>query len=161
TSHVESRRGRPTGSPSGPSVQRRCNRVQPRATTIRDSGGATCNPPSIGGCTPRVTPPCNARATPSHPMLDPTHTPHRHGADTIGTPGQAEARRAQQRERKKRYLRRQANGAAVLKVDVSDYNALVAMLIDTGWLREVEALDRHQVEIAVAALLGDAAAGLK
>jgi hypothetical protein len=69
----------------------------------------------------------------------------------------AQRRRTQQRERKKRYLQRQKTGGAVLRVPITDYFQLVALLIENGWLGEAEALNRRQVEIAVAAMLAEAA----
>jgi hypothetical protein len=47
----------------------------------------------------------------------------------------------------------------VLRVPITDYFALIAMLIDNGWLREDESLNRRQVEVAVAAMLAEAAGG--
>jgi hypothetical protein len=61
------------------------------------------------------------------------------------------------RERVRRYRRRQRTGAAVLRVNIIDYHALVGVLIDAGWLLEAEALDRHQVEAAVSQALAEMA----
>jgi hypothetical protein len=66
-------------------------------------------------------------------------------------------RAALRRERVRRYRRRLAVGAAVLRIEIADYHALVGVLIDAGWLAEAEALDRHQVEAAVAQALAEMA----
>jgi hypothetical protein len=65
--------------------------------------------------------------------------------------------RALRRARVRRYRRRQADGAAVLRVEISDYHGLVDVLITSGWLLETEALDRRQVEAAVSQALAELA----
>jgi hypothetical protein len=69
----------------------------------------------------------------------------------------AARRAALRRERVRRYRRRQHTGAAVLRVEITDYHALVGVLINSGWLVEAEALDRHQVEAAVSQALTEMA----
>jgi hypothetical protein len=61
------------------------------------------------------------------------------------------------RDRQRRYRQRQRNGAAVLQIQVPDYFALCAVLMDAGWLTESEALDRRQVEHKVGAALAELA----
>ena len=60
--------------------------------------------------------------------------------------------------RQRRWRQRQRKGAAVLPVAVPDYFALVAALVDDGWLRECESEDRLQVAAAAAAALAEYAA---
>jgi hypothetical protein len=82
------------------------------------------------------------------PALAPRpHKPH----------GASSSRRALQRDRVRRYRQRQRNGGAVLQIQVADYNALCAVLIDAEWLTEAEALDRRQVEAKVSAALAELA----
>ena len=64
------------------------------------------------------------------------------------TPGAVRARRCRQRK---------ARGQAVLLVPVTDYHALLNVLIDAKWLGEAESEDRRQVEKAVGAVLSDLA----
>src|SRR5262249_31249151 len=73
------------------------------------------------------------------------------------THGATNSRRAQLRDRQRRYRQRLRNGGAVLQIAVADYNALCGVLIDAGWLTESEALDRRLVEAKIGAALAELA----
>ena len=66
-------------------------------------------------------------------------------------------RRRLNRERQRRWQRRQRNGAAILRIEILDYYGLVGELIDLGWLLEAESDDRRHVERACAAVLSELA----
>jgi hypothetical protein len=51
-------------------------------------------------------------------------------------------------DRQRRYRQRRARGQAVLMVSVPDFHSLINLLIDTGWLTELECEDRKQVAAA-------------
>jgi hypothetical protein len=70
----------------------------------------------------------------------------------------AAERRAQEAERKRRWRARQKAGGAVLPVPIADLNALIATVLDLGWLPVQESEDRRAIAKAVGALLDDLAA---
>ncbi len=60
-------------------------------------------------------------------------------------------------QRQRRWRARQRTGGAVLQVAIADYYALVGVLIDSDWISAEQALDRGEVEKAVAAALDELA----
>jgi hypothetical protein len=64
------------------------------------------------------------------------------------------ARRSLDAIKQQRYRRRRANGTRIFRIE-ADHDALVTALIETGRISEQAALDRSQVERALAAVLHD------
>jgi hypothetical protein len=56
-------------------------------------------------------------------------------------------------ERQRRWRSRQRQGAAVLRIEVTNYFRLITALLHAGWLSEHQSADRRQVEAAVSAAI--------
>ncbi len=69
-------------------------------------------------------------------------------------PPAADRKRQQRRERKQRYVRRQADGLISLKVEVHEH-ALAEALQSSGRLTPAEALLRAELERAVTQIVAD------
>jgi hypothetical protein len=69
----------------------------------------------------------------------------------------SQAARLAAAHRQRRCRARQRHGAVILEVEVKEHDVAGA-LIAVGWLEPQQALDKHEVEKAIAAMLNDWAA---